>query len=653
MLRIAASAATIAMVAVSHAGSGNPLAFPDYRQTVEVTFASAEDAKRAEMKISPLPDGAKRSFGTRWDDTTDKHMAKAAMLERAGVKGAFYISANYGKKDPPGAFRYAGIRELVGRGHAIGNHAFTHPLMLNFSPEFVFREILRARMELECDTDHAVVSYASPYGWYGKKWLDRSVQRVVVEMLAECGMWVSGDNPIPDLGIGEDVWYPAHRFSADDRNPNLKRFMAGLANQSAVADRSPLSPRITLGTHSWCDEAGNAIQEKLLKENCVRPDWVQLNDYEYGAYRYSAINGAAVKTSVAGNKAVFTVRRFCPAVLGDAIPLSVEFSADPEKAECGGVALERGKSGTWRLPHDPSCKVLSKIGIADAGGKCVKLPGVEMLVFPDRAARKVRVEFRNTTGGTLEALYGVVHLPPEFRNRRRTFSVGSVPAGKTESVEFDFLEPEPSVFARGKAMYAASVDFTCDGRRNRIWATAEAEKKSSRPMPADVAVTTAFLPADLLDSGRLQAISASDGELEPAAGGVEWMKRKARAGESCYVVSSLMPHGEKSETVRTKAVKAYAVAFQFTAREDAEIKLFSNAMTCFPSSETFVNGFRTEIPCNGLPLKAKRGVNRVVMKLPADTSRNPTAIQFAACENGMLGSPCEFVPFGRDRLSNP
>ena len=646
-MKFPVSAVAFAMAAVSCAGvaRGNPLGFPEYSQTVEVTFASGEEAARAEMKISPLPDGAVRSFGTRWDDTYVKHLDKASMLERAGVKGAFYITAGQGKSDAPESFRYAGICELVKRGHAIGNHSMTHPVLVNYSPEHIFEQILQTRIDLENDTDHAVTSYAAPFGWYGQRWLDASLQSVVVKMLVECGMWVSGDNPISHLEIPEDVWYPAHRFSANDRAPDHVRFLDGLKTQSAIADKSPLSPRITLGTHSWCDEKGNALQEKWIKENCVRPDWAQLNDYEYGAYRYSVINGAVSRMSVSGNKAVFSVRRFCPATLGDGIALSVAFSGNPLKAECNGMPLERGKSGTWRLPHDASRTTLSKIGIADETGKCGKFPGVEMQVLPDVTARKVRVVFANRTSGALDALYGTVHLPPEFKNRRRTFGIESIAAGKTEEIAFDFLEPEPAVFARGTAMYAASVDFSCGGLRNRIWATAKAWKKSSALLPADVAMVTKILPADKLDSKRLQEISAATGRLEPVAGGVEWMKRTKDDKKSCYAVDRHASQAERDAVAKSGVKMAYAIALQFKVREGAEAKLITNAKACRSSAELYLNGARIELPEKGGDVNAvlRPGINRVVMKIPAVSTRNLMEVQLAACEKGLLCSPCECV----------
>ena len=91
--------------------------FPSYRQTFEATFASAEEAARAECAIAPLPGGAELAFGCRWDDSSPAHLAKAAMMGRAGVKGTFYVSASRTE------FMTSGILQtLMEGGHAIGNH---------------------------------------------------------------------------------------------------------------------------------------------------------------------------------------------------------------------------------------------------------------------------------------------------------------------------------------------------------------------------------------------------------------------------------------------------------------------------------------------------------------------------------------------------
>ncbi len=640
----------IAFLACVHAltvsAAANPLGFPEYVQTVTATFASPADAAAAEMSIARLPGGAARAFGTRWDDTNPAHMAKAAMLERAGVKGAFYIGAT-GSGRAGVEFRKNGIRELIARGHAIGNHTLSHPFMLDISMESVFEQMLLNRILLERDTDHSVVSYASPYGWYQGRWLSPAVQGLAVKILTESGLWVSGDNPIPSIDVPEDVWYPAHRFSADDHNPDYAKFTAGLKAQTAIADGSPLSPRITLGTHSWCDAAGNARQEEWLKKHCVRPDWVQLNDYEYGAYLYSSLNGSASRTTVNGSKACFRVRRFSPSALGDAIALSVQFSKAPVAVECGGRALERGANGTWTLPHDAGQRTVDRVGLVDADGRCEKIPGVEMKVVPDRASGKVKVSFANKTGEELGDLYGVAHLPPEFKDRRRTFRVERVAAGETAVREFDLGAPEPMAYPSGKAMYAASVDFTKGGSRMRIWARAECEPKAGVLLPRDAVRITGPVEAARLDDARLQAISGARGPLGAAGDGVEWKTGPRKQSDAWYVVTEHSHRMRPDEIAAIGKEKrgAEAIVLQFTAREGTETTLFTNAKRRDANAGVFLNG--SLLPLSGMKtvIPARPGLNRLVVRVKVTAAKYTTALQVAVCENGMFSTPCACVPF--------
>lgn len=627
------------------AAANNPLDFPEYTQSVTVTFASPDDAANARMTLAALPDGASRSFGTRWDDTTTTHIPKADMLESIGVKGGFYITAASGTNGTPQSFRYAGVRSLVERGHAVGNHTMTHPFIVDLSPEAIFEEILMARILLERDTGHSVVSYASPYGWYGSRWLDRSVSTLAVKMVNECGMWVSADNPMSRLGIPEDVWYPAHRFSADDRNPDRKKFMDGFKAQTAIADRSPLSPRITLGTHSWCDAAGNALQAKWLKEKCVRPDWAQMNDYEYGAYRYSVINGTVKRTAVSGSKATFVVRRFCPAALGDDLPLSVSFSPAPLSVTCGGKPLEKRAGETWRLPHDASRKPVDKVGLAEADGKCAKIPGVETVIRPDTASRKVTVSISNKTGSPLDDIYGVVHLPPEFKRRRRTFRIATVPAGETAERTFDCGAAEPTVHPYGKALYAASVDFSRKNSRERIWSTVSAQKTGGILLPSDAVKLTPIVPVTALDNDVLRSISAGTGALKPI-GDVRWASRASTAQDAWYLVTPRSGRMNESEAAIAKEGGARAIALQFRAREDGIVTLFTNARSKLV--KLYLNGAEITHSGGKADLPARAGTNRLVLKIPVASGKYTAAVQLAVCEDGRIGSPCECIPFSAE-----
>lgn len=620
----------------------DPLMFPTYDQALVAEFASAADAAAALSKMAPLPNGASRAFSTRWDDTTPAHIAKADMLERAGVKGGFYFVGN-----SDGNFFEKGARELVARGHAVGNHTLNHPFMLELSDNRIFREVLENRIRIETVIDRSVVSYVSPYGWYGRDTTDDHHRTKAVEMIVETGHWVSDDNPLPEAGVPNDIWYPANRFAADDRNPTWELFEKGLKAQMKIADGNPLAPRIVLGTHSWCDAAGLARQEKWLRENCLRPDWIQLNDYEYGAYRYSFLNGAVRKVSANGSRATFAVTRFDPSALGHLIPLSLKFSREPVRITCGGRALEKGANGTWTLPHDASRTTVRAVARADVAGVSAKIPGVVFTVAPDAARGVLRLVLKNGTDAALSDLYGVAHLPPEFLTRRRTFSVTSVKAGETLVKEISFGAVDHAAFAVDASLYAASVDFTQPAGRVRFWATAERPAPKTMLLPRDVARWTSPIDGARLDDATLAAISADRGPL-PTQDGLVWHTGTFREA-AWYNVSIKNKVYSKSEQALAATGKAVeAVALQFTAPETGEVKVLTN-IAFTRGAVIYLNGEKVPFAGKAFTLPAKPGLNRLVARVPLGKNVHYARALQIAVHTKSLGSPIPCVPLPEAR----
>jgi peptidoglycan/xylan/chitin deacetylase (PgdA/CDA1 family) len=88
----------------------------------------------------------------------------AAELDKRGLRATFFPLA--GRLDTAGSLSEADLRELVSRGHAIGNHGFDHVDWRSLDDEGVAREIGRAREALQ-DAAGVVVSEAAiPFGRY-------------------------------------------------------------------------------------------------------------------------------------------------------------------------------------------------------------------------------------------------------------------------------------------------------------------------------------------------------------------------------------------------------------------------------------------------------------------------------------------------------
>ena len=632
----------------------NPLSLPTYEQDVVAEFATSEEASRAVVSIASLPGGAKCSFGTRWDDSSPAHFAKASMLERAGAKGAFYLvgrdfsrEKTKAKAKPKPSFP-AGARELVSRGHAVGNHTWSHPYMMMLSPDAMFHQVMMTRIVLEDAADHSVVSYASPYGWYrAESWLSPALRTLAAKMIMETGHWVSGDNPFE--GVSRRDWYPAHRFSANDRKPDYNAFKAGLSVQSRLAAADELSPRVTLGTHSWCDEAGNALQEAWIKKHCIRPDWVQLNDYEYGAYRYSFLNGRVSRKSLSGGGAVFSVRRFDPAALGDEIALSLKFSVQPLSVECGGRKLVKDGNGCWTLPHDASRVCVSKVGVAAEDGSCAELPEISMSVVPDRKSSCAVVKVANRSKDVFRNLYGVVHLPPEFAVRRRVFEVKTLAAGAAAEFPVEFGEAEPEVCPVGRQLFAASLDYTVGGMRNRLWAKTEVDAPQSFPLVWDTAMWTDAVCAKDLDDAELKALSSEGGALRSLSCGVTWKRPQRTPSDAWYnaTVGGRRRVDQKFRDAVSSGNAAIAVVYQFEAKGDTVAVYANRSSSGKNTAKFFLNGADVDISAKPTLLRVKKGLNRIVMKVPVSEWHLSGSVQLAVCNSERLGDPCVGVPFAR------
>ena len=620
----------------------DPARLATYMQQFEAEFASEADARAAEAAFASLPDAARLAFSTRWDDTTEAHRDKASMLERAGVKGNFYLVGGGDRA------KLAELgRELSSRGHAVGNHTLSHPFMLTLSANDAFRQIMANRVILESTIGRTVASYASPFGWYGKNVFRDSYRKHLANMLVETGHWVSGDNPVDKVYLGSDVWMPAHRFSADDRNPQEQLFMDGLKRQTAIAEDDPGSPRVTLGTHSWCDAAGNARQEKWLRENCVREDWVQLNDLEYGAYRYSAVFGTVRKTRVDGRKAFFEVKRFDPAALGSEIALSLVFSnAAPVKVSAAGRALAAGKRGTWHLTHAEGRALARNIGLADAQGRAASVPGVVFTAVPDDTKLVYRVTVANEGAAALADLHVIAHLAPAHFTRVQAFDIPSLAPGAKVVRELEYgvgsYANGCADYGFGKRYYAASLDFTRAGQRERVWAEATAGEYLAKPLtPADAASYAGPVAMAAAADEKLLAFTAGDGALPDV--GAKW-SRSGYSGAVWYAVGGGV-HRRQNEEIKAAegAVELYAVQFEANERDAVKMRC-SAAIGDKKQCDYFLNGKKYSLHDLTYELPVKTGLNRLVVRTAARREGYATPA-FLAIYTWTWGSPVTCVPF--------
>ena len=584
----------------------NPLAFPSYEQKIVATFATPAEAQAAACAIAPLPDNARIAFSCRWDDTNPADTAKGEMMVRAGVKGNFYFVGN----DNP--YFTTGPAGLMAMGHAIGNHTIGHPHMMTISPNAAFYQIAANRIKLEKVVQRTVTSYVSPYGWQQVP-IDPDQAKTVAAALVASGHFVSQDARMPWSGLSDRTWMWTNRFNADDKRPDRAKFITGFTAMLAAAQKNPDVPRVTLGTHAWCDAKGNAVQEACLKEFFHPEDAVQMNDWEYGAYRYQYFYGGIVKGAVSGCQVTFVVTRYAATFVGDAIPLSLSFTGKPVKVtQATGEDLICAPRGTWSLPQTAVKGLLPRVTESEGG---------TVTISPDEAKGCVTLKIINTTAETMSDVYLAAALPPKWSERRVTVSCAELKPGAVFEKTLPMGTIEHADYAYGTAYYPISADFVSAGRPQRIWASTQtARVEVPKTVPAKAAKVWGPAAATTLAEVDWAAISVPGTPLPDAA---NWKSPKAGENGIWSAVTSpikiKLDHGGDRTLydLIKKGEHARYVVYDFTTETAGTrvLRLNYNPRTRAPF--VCVNGVKMPFTGDGQKIAVKKGANRLIVR--ADT----------------------------------
>lgn len=102
---------------------------------------------------------------TSWDDGHVLDMKLAALLQKYGLKGTFYISPLDRQMTPEDRLTPDQILDLS-KSFEIGAHTMTHPDLTRLSDTEVEKEILESKIYLEKIIGKPVVSFCYPSGWY-------------------------------------------------------------------------------------------------------------------------------------------------------------------------------------------------------------------------------------------------------------------------------------------------------------------------------------------------------------------------------------------------------------------------------------------------------------------------------------------------------
>ncbi len=116
------------------------------------------------------------SFDAAWGRANTQEILN--ILDRYGVKTTFFLVGFWAEKHPDL------VRELVSRGHEIGNHSATHPHMAQLTRAQIGEELRKCSDLVASITGTPTTLFRPPYGEYND-----DVVRVSREMGYECVQW--------------------------------------------------------------------------------------------------------------------------------------------------------------------------------------------------------------------------------------------------------------------------------------------------------------------------------------------------------------------------------------------------------------------------------------------------------------------------------
>lgn len=143
--------------------------------------------------------GLRKSIALTFDDgPSEGTLPLLEFLERRGVKATFFECGMNVRRLPDIA------RKVVGAGHQLGNHTWSHPKLPFKSPAFIDREFTDAQHILAAETGIVPEILRPPYGW--RWWGMRSMQRKL-ELLGVLWTVIGKDWVLPANQIVERVLY--------------------------------------------------------------------------------------------------------------------------------------------------------------------------------------------------------------------------------------------------------------------------------------------------------------------------------------------------------------------------------------------------------------------------------------------------------------
>ena len=559
-------------------------------QNLEVEYASAEDAREAEVTVSPLSEGKRFAFTERWDDTNPRHLDMAKAMEPIGVKATFYFNGGRGERFAPI------MRELVRRGHSIGNHTMTHRHQPGLLPFCQFRDIMECRIDLECASQSPVVAYTTPHGVYTMETDDEARVRVGRSLL-NAGLISSpeGNQKVCETySLSPREWFGSHYFWANDKEPNLATYTAGLraATNAMLSVQSPFGRHVTLGTHTLQTDEGLAHLREMLTPLARTDDVWLANENEWAAARKLSFETRITRLDVRGNRAVYAVERPDPRDVGADVGPFFRFSRKPTAFRLSEISVEA------RTPE-----TFGRLG--------------EGVLKADPGLRQFTLELFNDTDAEWSSARVILRLPSNCEPGVQTVEAGKVAIGETKrlTLRADCTGWEP--LRDGDFYAAAQIDLVRAGRPERRWADVRLPRPAGcRPFPRDTVVSVGpVASADCPGTDCLARMSELAAELKPIAGKA-WRRGIGTGMFHPRYVTLAHPKTVAKEFKGCPAV--WACEFDADVEAHGDEWLLTGRIYGYETKrEMFLNGKRLgELGMTDAarPLKLRNGRNRLICK---------------------------------------
>jgi peptidoglycan/xylan/chitin deacetylase (PgdA/CDA1 family) len=179
-----------------------------------------------------------KEFVVTFDDAdADQYTSAAPILENLGMRGTFFVTT--GDQDTvftPGHMTWDEIRDLVARGHAIGNHTETHLSLNKQSPDVINQQIEGAEVIIQTQLGYRPRTFAYPYGRYNALVIAQVASSGFdLAFTVHSGAKESNDDPYESKRIGvESTWSGADVLSqmapvTDGCKPATPDLSVGLA----------------------------------------------------------------------------------------------------------------------------------------------------------------------------------------------------------------------------------------------------------------------------------------------------------------------------------------------------------------------------------------------------------------------------------------